>query len=185
MPESSLKSSDTRPSNSSPRSGDRCRRSAPRRRWVEALLVEARAREVGPLPVARRDVRSLHTNLELAAALDQRARNPESARRSPVCSAESSSSRARRLVEPTRTPSRPVHERLTGKSAECVPEVRRQRGGVEQHLQAAEEWPQRVAFERRDEHIVAARHVEVDRRRDLAQVRDRSIDQAGGTTASM
>ena len=78
---------------------------------------------------------------------------------------------------------------LVGEVTEPVTQPGWQCGrGVEQHPQPGEEVPRelRVRLKRRDELGVAGGHVEVDRRRDVAEVGDRLLEQAGaGRPASM
>ena len=69
-----------------------------------------------------------------------------------------------------------------GQRLQPLPAGLRQRGaGVEDHAQALEEAPRQrvVGFEQGQQHVAAARHVEVDRRLHLAQVAHRLLDQPG------
>ena len=61
-----------------------------------------------------------------------------------------------------------------------IPEILRQRGaGIEGELHFAEEFSAQfvVAAQRRDQHVEAARHVEIDRRHHAAQIGERGREQ--------
>ncbi len=103
-------------------------------RLVEAILVEGRAREIGPFPIAGRHVRAAHAHFELVAdrheleldaghrhadrarALDHEMRGGRQAARSRSCPMTRSSARARRLRVAT-----PLRAVPTGPAASAAP----------------------------------------------------------------
>jgi hypothetical protein len=151
---------------------------------VEAFVVEALRRLLGRAPVARRDVGAAVAHLLLVAArhelqLDARRGQADVGRLDLV---RVGADRERRGLGHAEAGEHPdaLAALLLGDAVELVPDRLRQAGaGEEEHLDAAEERlaQDRIDLERVGDLLEALGHVEVDRRRDLAQVAQRLADQ--------
>ena len=152
---------------------------------IEAFGIERLRGQFRRLPVARRDVRAAHAHFQLVARRHQlqfgaRDRHADIA---GALGLEMAIGRERRRLG--RAPGRHHRQRAAdGRDRQLfqrVPEILRQRGaGIEGELHLAEEFPAQrvVAAQRRDQHVEAARHVEIDRRHHAAQIGQRRREQS-------
>ena len=178
VPVVSLKSSAMRPSNSKPSSG-RCGVhefqgiAEPKK----AFLVERRARQLCLPPVARRNVGPAHPGFQLAVLGQEFELNPgrrDADVAGPVeiaCGGKREGRGFRRSK--ARQKDHALATRLLRQLLQCIPGRPAETGAsVEQHFQAAEEGLAQLPIrpQVRKQRIVALGHVEIDGRRDLAQV---------------
>jgi hypothetical protein len=158
-----------------------------------ALVVERdRAHDAARAPQAGRDVGSAHAQLVAFAGgreLERHARRRQADdARAIDRKVHAGDHRARLGRAPRRGHRHLVAARLQRHRLEPAPQrVGQRRRGVEDEVELGEEARAQlgVTLERGQEHVEAARHVEIDRRRDLAQVGDGGGDAVGRRLAAV
>ena len=153
---------------------------------VEPFFVERLTRQLFLSPVAWRDVRAADPQFELCRQRHQLGlRRPAPAGRRPTTArppwATNGHWRRLRRAEPG-DQDEPFATRLDARSSGARRRRLRQAGRrIEQHLHASKELrcKRPVPARRADQLLVALRHVQIDRRRDVAQVPHAFVEAAG------
>ncbi len=153
---------------------------------VEPVFVERGAGEFGLAPVTGRDVGAAHADFEPVALGHELHRAPRQRQADIAGALERVVDMRRRRRGLGRAPGRHEYRKPAGRRQRCgldpLPQALRQRGaGIAQEIEIGEERARqrRIALEPVEHQGKAARHVEIKRRRDGAQILDRALDQSG------